>query len=286
MRIFITLFLLLLLVLSLSLSVDASAMKLHDEALTRSFAAFGLAKALNAVISLFQGTELSFTPVGIGLNFSVGEVLDPFNDIVERFSWVMLFASVSLGIQKLLLLLSAKLFLQLLLGLSIVISVVLIWVKRVRNTQLLVYSLKAMILLLLLRFSAVLFVYTSQLIYVSVLETEYENASKVIEKTQIELENLENKNRAVLVSQKDTSFFDGVSSKYDKIVENLNVSKQLNSLQGSIDEASSKIITMITIFTFGSILMPLLYFWFMIVSIRVIFKTDFNREKLKLLYND
>ena len=91
MKIILSVLLVLLLGLSLFLDVDKAAMEIQNESFDRAMIAFGLAKGLNAVISLLQGTELSFTPVGVGLNFSVGEVLDPFNDMVERFSWVMLF---------------------------------------------------------------------------------------------------------------------------------------------------------------------------------------------------
>ncbi len=286
MKIFLSLFLLFILLISLNLGVDESAMELQDEALTRSFTAFGLAKALNAVISLLQGTELSFTPVGVGLNFSVGEVLDPFNDMVERFSWVMLFATVSLGIQKILLILSAKVFLQVFLGISIVGTLLLVWVKKLQNVQILSYMLRALLLVLLLRFSAILFVYSSQLLYTSTLQTEYEDATKVIEKTQNKLEDLETKNRVVMQSCKDVGFFDGMSNKYEKVIDNLNISKQLSALEQSIEEASSKIVELITIFIVQSVIFPLLYFWLMLVSVKLIFRMEFNKEALKLLYND
>ncbi len=162
MKIFLSIVLILFLVVSLAFSIDESALALHDAAFDRAMITFGLAKGLNAVISLIQGTELSFTPVGVGLNFSVGEVLDPFNDIVERFSWVMLFASVSLGIQKLLLILSSKLFIQVALGLSALITILFIWVKQMKNSLFLSYSIKLFALLLLLRFSAIIFVYSSE----------------------------------------------------------------------------------------------------------------------------
>ena len=51
-------------------------------------------------------------PAGVGVTLSIGELLDPFNDMVERFSWVMLLTSVSLGIQKILLIFGGKLFLK------------------------------------------------------------------------------------------------------------------------------------------------------------------------------
>jgi len=285
MKIFLSIVLVFILVVSLAFSIDESAMALHDEAFNRAMIAFGLAKGLNAVISLLQGTELSFTPVGVGLNFSVGEVLDPFNDMVERFSWVMLFASVSLGIQKLLLVLSSKLFLQVALGLSALVTIAFLWVKQITNSLFLSYALKLFTLLLLLRFSAVIFVYSSELLYTSTLQSQYKEASITLEKTKEELEELQSKNKRLVHSKKEEGFFNGMSSKYEKVIESLNISRQLDSLQSSIENASRKIITLITIFVVQSLVMPLLFLWFFVLSVKFVFKNEFTIESLKRGYN-
>ncbi|MBU4110178.1 hypothetical protein KJ988_04185, partial [bacterium] len=162
MKLFISILLAGVLLASLSVGLDEEAMKIHDASFERAMVAFGLAKGLNSVISLLQGTEFTFTPVGVGFNFSIGEVLDPLNDMVERFSLVMLFASISLGIQKLLLILSTKMFLQVVLALSIVTSLLGLWIKKAQNTSFFVFSMKMVFLLLILRFAAVLFVYSSE----------------------------------------------------------------------------------------------------------------------------
>jgi len=285
MKIFISILLILVLVLSLALGVDESALKVQDAAFERAMIAFGLAKGLNAVISLIQGTELSFTPVGIGLNFSVGEVLDPFNDMVERFSWVMLLATVSLGIQKILLVLSSKIFIQVVLILSVGLSLLFIWVKEIKNSLFLSYSLKLFALMLLLRFSAIVFVFVSQEFYTSTLQVQYTQASSVIEKTKVELEALQSKNKTLVQSQKKEGFFGSVGSKYDKVIESLNISRQLDSLQSSIDKASRNIITLITIFIMQSIVMPLLFLWILVISVKLIFKSEFTLEQPNRVYN-
>ena len=285
MKIILSLFLILILMVTLIFKVDNSALVLQEEALHRAFMAFSLAKGLNAIISLIQGTELSFTPVGIGLTFSVGEVLDPFNDMVERFSWVMLAASVSLGIQKLLLVLSAKLFLQVLLSLSILTSLLLLWLNKLQKSKLLFYSLKLFAFLVILRLCAVVFVYSSEALYNSVLEVEYKEASAVIESTKKELDALEKKNNNMVNSNKNESSWQWVGSNVDKVKKSLNISKQLRGLEKSIEEASQNIITLITIFIVQSVLMPLLFLWLSILSMKVIFRVEFNEEKLKLLYN-
>ena len=61
---------------------------------------YGTARGINALVSALQGTELDMWLV----TFSIGELLDPINDIIERFSGVMTVAITSLVIQQLLLL--------------------------------------------------------------------------------------------------------------------------------------------------------------------------------------
>jgi len=271
--------------LSLLLSVDTSAMKLQDDAFNRAMISFGLAKGLNAVISLIQGTELSFTPVGIGVNFSVGEVLDPFNDMVERFSWVMLLASISLGVQKLLLIVSGKLFLQLVLYGVIASSLILLWMKKYNTTRLFAYSLKLVAFLLILRFSAIFFIYSSELLYTSLLKHEYTKANSVITATKHELDALQNQNKQRMQMQKEEGFFNKLHNNYNTIMSSLNFSTQLAALQESIDKASRSIISLITLFVVQSILFPLLYIWLTILLVKYIFHLPFNAQKLKLLYN-
>ena len=285
MKIFVSVMLIIVLVLSLAFGVDESAQAIQDAAFERAMIAFGLAKGLNAVISLIQGTELSFTPVGVGLNFSVGEVLDPFNDMVERFSWVMLLATVSLGIQKILLILSSKIFIQVALMLSVALSLLFIWLKQMRNSLFLSYSLKFFLLMLLLRFSAIIFVFLSQEFYTSTLQAQYVEASSVIEKTKVELEALQSKNKTLVQVQKREGFFGSVGSKYDKVIESLNISRQLDSLQSSIENASRKIITLITIFIVQSVVMPLLFLWILVISVRLIFRSEFTFWQLNRVYN-
>ena len=285
MKIFVSILLILVLVLSLAFEIDERAIVIQDAAFDRAMIAFGLAKGLNAVISLIQGTELSFTPVGVGLNFSVGEVLDPFNDMVERFSWVMLLATVSLGIQKIILLLSSKIFIQVALGISVALSLAFIWVKEIKNSLFLSYSLKLFVLMLLLRFSAIIFVFISQEFYTSTLQIQYTEASSIIENTRVELEALQSKSKTLVQAQKQEGFFGNVSSKYDKVIESLNISRQLDTLQNSIENASRNIITLITLFIVQSVVLPLLYLWILVISVKLIFRSEFTSQQLNRVYN-
>ncbi len=74
-----------------------------DAGLKRALVSFASARALNAVISVIQGTEFSVKPIGVGIAMTPGRILDPINDLIEQFFTVMLVAIVAFGVQKMLL---------------------------------------------------------------------------------------------------------------------------------------------------------------------------------------
>jgi hypothetical protein len=68
---------------------------LRDE-ITANLAVYTISRALNAAISLVQSAEINLI-VG---NVDIGELLDPVNDAIERFSTVLTWATTSLLVQK------------------------------------------------------------------------------------------------------------------------------------------------------------------------------------------
>lgn len=255
MKIFVTIILVLLVLLGFVVELDSSALSLHDESFERAMIAFGLAKGLNAVISLIQSTEVS-AGIGMGITVGIGELLDPFNDMVERFSWAMLFATVSLGIQKLLLLLGSKLFLQIALGLSALVSLVFLWQKKIKNNSFFIFSLKLFMFLVILRFGAIAFVYSADIFYKNLLHVEYINSSKIIESTQNNLQ-----------QYKDAKSY-------------FNVKSRLASLEQSIEKSYKKIISLITIFAVHSVVLPLLFLWFFVNLMKLIWRVRIEKEWL------
>lgn len=83
--------------------LDTTAERQVDEGFKRALTSFAVARVLNGVISVAQGTEISIAPGGFGANLTPGQILDPVNDLVEQFSELMLIASVAFGIMKILL---------------------------------------------------------------------------------------------------------------------------------------------------------------------------------------
>lgn len=269
-----SLFVLILILLAFASLPDTYAQKILDDAFHRTFVAFGLAKGLNALISMLQGTQLSLMPAGVGVSLSVGEVLDPFNDLVERFSWVMLLATVSLGIQKIFLAFGAKLFLKVALALSGAVAILLFWKRQYRKSRLFEIAIKTFLLLLILRFFAVLFLFLSQFFYMTMLEEEYAHATQNIEMTKSHIEKFQKESQAD-IPMKENGISQYLSSKYDQIKESLDIDKKFDKLQKNIDAGYSSIIDLITLFIVQSVILPLLFLWIFITAIKRIFIKNF-----------
>ncbi|MFT7859941.1 MAG: hypothetical protein ABXS93_03285 [Sulfurimonas sp.] len=285
MKIFLSSIVLFVLLLSSAVEIDQGALELQNEAFERAMITFGVAKGLNALISLIQGTELSLTPAGLGMTLTVGEILDPLNDMVERFSWVMLLASISLGIQKLLLILSGKLFLEVALLLSGFTVAVMLWVKQLHHHLFFSYSLKVFVLLIFLRFGAIVFLYLSQLNYTSLLQKEYQSSLGVVENTKSRLESYQ-KNSNTKISKSEGDFISSIKESYENSLESLNISKQINALEKTTKEAFDSIVVLITIFVVQSLILPLVYIWLLLHSLKFVFRRDLKFDTLKNMYNE
>jgi len=98
-----------------------------DRIFKQALATFAVARTLNGLISVAQGTTLAVEPAGIGADFAFGEILDPINDLIEQFSWIMLVSTTSLGIQKLLLEITGWWGMRVFLLGSVLLFVVCLW---------------------------------------------------------------------------------------------------------------------------------------------------------------
>lgn len=95
------LLLLLMLLLTLAGPLPESGAGHLDAAAERALASFAIARGLNGVISVVQETEVGFS-LGVRGSIEPGQVLDPLNDLIERFSLVALAAATLLWSLKLL----------------------------------------------------------------------------------------------------------------------------------------------------------------------------------------
>jgi hypothetical protein len=186
--------LLLTVVLSTLTSVDRIAEAKYENLFQRAFVTFALARTLNGVISAVQGTELALQPAGVGVTLTPGEILDPVNDLVERFSWIMLGATLSLGIQQVLLDVGQWWGLR---ALVAVLGLLWLWVKVSRSIRPQSASapaeqvlLRLFIITLFIRFAVPLALIANEALYSLFLESRYQESTSIIETTGTEIEEI------------------------------------------------------------------------------------------------
>ncbi|MCW8838403.1 MAG: hypothetical protein OQK11_06855 [Thiovulaceae bacterium] len=258
MKIFLTIVLVAVSLLSLMFDIDASAMELYYQSFDRAVYSFALAKGLNAVISVIQSSEINVS-FFIGATVGLGEILDPLNDMVERFSWIMLASSISIGIQHLLLILGKTLFIKASLLVAVLITVIVMWSKKLHNSNAFLLLLKIVVLLLVLRFGAVVFVYTNEAFYNNIYSKSYKSSTTFISEYKSDLE----------VIQKEKKELDSYWDEFEQKMEVF----------------SKKVIKLITIFIVTTVMFPLIFLWFAIVFLKWIFNLKFDKNKIMLMLN-
>ncbi len=185
----VTAVLLLVALLSVLPVLDERAEHNYESLFQRALITFALARTLNGVISAVQGTEVALQPAGVGVTLTPGEVLDPVNDLVERFSWIMLGATISLGVQSVLLEISAWWVLQ---GLVVVLALWLLFLRwrGGKPTPARAWLWRALLAAVFLRFAVPLTLVANEAVYELFLASRYDESTQVIEQAGAALEEL------------------------------------------------------------------------------------------------
>ncbi|MBX2836447.1 MAG: hypothetical protein KTR35_06310 [Gammaproteobacteria bacterium] len=233
-----------------------------DTAFKRALVTYALARGLNGVISVAQGTEVAVQPAGIGVNFTPGEILDPINDLVERFSWIMMLASSSLGVQKVLLAMSSwhGLLLVLVLVAGATLGVYLLW----DNPKLKRWLTRLFFFLLLLRFMMPAIAIANDWVYRTFLETDYNSATVSLETARDSIEGL---NQTAMVDRESEP--EGLISRakdmYGQVLESVDIEKRLEDYKQAASTVSENTIRLVVVFLMQTLVFPLL---FLMISIR------------------
>ncbi|MDX4069796.1 hypothetical protein [Aliarcobacter skirrowii] len=246
---------------SSSVVVNESAKDVIDRSFNQALIVFGSAKALNAVISLAQGTEINLPFVVV----AIGEVLDPINDLVEQFSLIMLASLVSLGIQKILLNFVSNDFFNLTFIISILVFNIFLFLKFKNIESIKNMALKLTLILLFLRFSIPFIAYLNEYSYDYFIKPQYniEQLNETILNTKDEIIkiNLES------VEEKESGFFEKFRQKFDMTF----YEKKVDEYKDAVDSSSDNIVDLIIVFIFQTILLPLFYLFVFYILLKKLF---------------
>ena len=261
-KLFISLFSILAVTLAFTFVFDIKGKELIDDSFSQAVIVFGSAKALNAVISLAQGTEIDLP----FLTIAVGQILDPINDLIEQFSLVMLASMTSLGIQKILMNFVTSGFYNILLTTFILILNLWLFIRFSKDEKFRLLFFKVTIILIFLRFAVPSMSYVNELAYNSIVKPEY---------------NIEKLNKSIIgVKDKVTDVMNNTTRKQEdksiltKFTEKLDseyYSEKVDAYKKAVEHSSEFIVALIIAFVFQTIFLPIIFLFSLYHLIRGIF---------------
>jgi len=241
---------------------DAVAVETVDAAFDRALVAFALARVTNAAISFLQDTEVEITPLGVGVTLAVGEVLDPVNDLVERFSWVMLVSLTALGIQKVLLEVGPWLSIELLLAAALTLLLCGMWWRSGWRYDPSWLGRRLLVLALLVRFCVPFAAFLNQQTYRIFLAERYVQASGQIEAGSQELTAAQ---RKLLITsrgaQGESDSLEQAKQIYAQTIESFSLRGKINQLKEKVTEMLHNFLALTVVFLLNTVIFPIAFLW-------------------------
>lgn len=263
---FISLFFVFVIYLSYSNVLDTVAEDYTEAGIERSLITFAISRSLNGVISVAQGTEVALSPAGVGITFAPGQILDPVNDLIERFSWVVMVSGASLGIQRLFLEITSSMFINVALSLLVLLCILNMWgVFAKFKIQYIPASIinKSFVLLFFIRFSIPVIALINEGLYLSYLQPQFEEAQTKLENASSQIEQINASSRKK-VDVDDEGLLGQVGQWMDQTKQSLDIEQKMNSLKQAASDMSHQVVNLIVVFVVQTIIFPLLFLWLMI----------------------
>jgi len=277
----ISLILLLAVVLSLTPFVDQRAAADYEQLFQRAFITFALARTINGVISVVQGTEVALQPAGVGVTLTPGEILDPVNDLVERFSWIMMGATISLGIQNVLLDVSAWWVIQALVSVLAAWMLIRLWYPGQGSKLHRVILKRVLLTLLFLRFAVPVMLIANDLLYQQFLEQRYQQSTEIITLAGNELEQLREETSVAEAQDGDDSMLDSITRAWNSSVDSIDLSGRLKRMQAQAAEIIEHLVQLSVVFILQTGLLPVAFLWVFLEVLKRLFRSAHIKDSQK-----
>lgn len=235
--------------------LDSLATKQVDAGLKRALISFATARTLNAVISVVQGTQVAVEPAGIGFSLAPGEILDPVNDLVEQFSHLMLVASVSFGVQRVLISVGGHWLVS-----AALTVVVLLWSLLYFRRHAIPPSLsKVLVVAIVLRLAVPVVTVGTDVIFQNFLSADYAASQNIIEAGAANAKKL---GPAVPTAPENQGMLDKMKG---WLPQDLNIAARIDSFVQAAEQWPEQMIRLMVIFLLQTLLIPLALLWGLLV---------------------
>ena len=261
--------------------IDEKSSRYLDEAFKRAIYTFAIVRGINGVISVIQNTHIAVSPAGVGVNVAVGEILDPVNDLVERFSWVMLVSTTSLGIQKIFMKIGAWLGPDILLSGAMLVLLIGVWVPNNFFINFKSWGYKLIILSIMIRFCIPVVSIASDRLYDLFLKDNYEQATRSLDKINQDIKDTDLIKDDKSLDEKEKGVFGNIKKYYKDTKETLKINERIEVLKRKLNDYANDTINLIIVFVLQTVIIPIFVLWVFLKFIGYIAVKDlsFTNEK-------
>ena len=256
----VSIFIVLMVGLSSTRALDNYVDDYTTRAITSAALTYATARGINALVSMLQSSQVE---AGIGIvsgAMTIGEVLDPINDMIERFSTIMTWVLASLAAQKVLLLVAShKLFLYLVAVLGISALLLLFYGPPALQSL----AFRSFLVVVFIRFALGLAVALNS-------GVDYLFLDQQLQANEAEVENFESN---IIGIDRDREFdTDSIRDSAISFWQGLSLAE----LERKISAGIESFINLVAIYLLKTILFPLGFFYAAIFTIRQLWRIDLN----------
>ena len=240
--------------------MDLSGQAYLQDTFKKAVGLFAVVRGINGVISVVQNTAVAVSPAGVGVNLALGEILDPVDDLIERFSEVLLVSTTALGVQMVFARLGTWLGLEIILPLALLLLAAGMWFTGERSGRVKAFGVRLAAVALVIRFCVPLVSLVGDRIYAHFLAAQYETAAVSFGEMEQEVKGLEIR-EAPGAEEPASGLVQGAKQFYQHAVSAIQLEKKLQRLKDKMGRYAEHTINLIIVFVLQTILIPLAILW-------------------------
>jgi hypothetical protein len=231
--------------------LDRLAQEYVESGLKRALITFAAARTANAIISAVQETTVAIQPLGVGVTLSPAQVLDPLNDLVEQFSTLMMAASISFAIQRVLISIGGYPWVSAALTVALVAWAWAGWHGRPAPTWL----SRTLLVLLLVRFAVPIAALGSEVSFRLTMASDYAQAQSAVQATSDEM-----KRMAPESQPKGTAgAIERLRDWWDR--QKMDIQAYFGQLKDKAENMVRHVIVLMALFIVQTLVLPLFFLW-------------------------
>ncbi len=236
--------------------LDVQAADYLAISLTDNLLIYASARGINALISVIQSIEVSVS-LGAGVAVHFGEILDPLNDLVERFSGFVLYSLAALGLQQIILTATTSIFAKVLVTIAL-IGTYLAWLGGRKLPD---WFKRLLGLIILVRFVLVLEVGVCWTLDTVYFDQHQQQALSTLDLARDQLQQVRERYDEAIKSK---GILSGLWDAAKSIID-------VDELQSITELTAVAIVQLIVIMLIRSVLLPLGFLWLTFYCLRRFF---------------